>query len=81
MDLNPLRRKIERDIARDVRREFMKNITTETGAPAQLLAHFFGTSCQKFNFAPSEAEATRILQRVSDDILARKRRADRLLGD
>jgi hypothetical protein len=81
MDLNPVRRKRERDIARDVRREFMKNITAETGAAPQLLAHFFGISCQKFDFAPSEAEARRILQYVSDDIIARKRRADRLLGD
>jgi hypothetical protein len=79
MDMNPLRRKRERDVARDLRREFMKNVTTETGAAPELLAHHFGLVCRKFNFVPDEASAKRILQRVSADIAMKRRRADRLL--
>ena len=56
MDLNPVRRRRERGVARDVAREFMRNITTETGAPPELLAHHFALVCQRFDFIPNEAE-------------------------
>jgi len=43
MDLNPVRRKRERDIAQDVASEFMRNINSaETVPPPELLAHHFG---------------------------------------
>jgi tRNA(Ile)-lysidine synthase TilS/MesJ len=79
MDLNPLRRKRERDIARDLRREFMKNITTETGASNELLAHHFGIICQRLDFTPTEDSAKRILKYVSDDITRKRGQAERLL--
>ena len=79
MDLNPVRRKRERGIARDVAREFMRNVTTETGAPPELLAHHFGLVCRRFDFSPSEIEAKRVLQYAQTYISRKKRRADRFL--
>jgi hypothetical protein len=33
MDLNLMRRRLERKVARDIVKEFMANVTIETGAP------------------------------------------------
>ena len=80
MDLNPMRRRREREIAQDVAQEFMRTVTsTENLAPPELLAHHFGLVCQRLDFIPSEAEAKRILQYVADDIARKQRKADRLL--
>ncbi len=81
MDLNLTRGRRERKIAQDVAREFLRNFTsTETVAPAELLAHHFGLVCQRFSFVPDEAAATRILQHASRHVAGRRRKADRLLA-
>jgi hypothetical protein len=78
MDLNPRHRR-ERKIAHDLVKEFMANVTTETGAPQELLAHHFGLVCKKFDFIPDEAAALRVLAHASKEIAGKRHKADRLL--
>jgi hypothetical protein len=79
MDLNFVRRRREREIAQDVAREFMCNVTSsETVAPPELLAHHFGLACQRFDFVPNEAEAKRVLRYASKEIALERRKAERL---
>lgn len=42
MDMNPLRRRREREIAKDVARDFFRDAPKDTVAPPELLAHVFG---------------------------------------
>jgi hypothetical protein len=82
MDLINLRHRRERKIARDLAREFMRNVTSsETIARPELLAEIFGTVCQKFDFVPSEVEAKRILEVASRHVARQRHKADRLLLD
>jgi hypothetical protein len=81
MDLNLARGKRERKIAHDLVKEFMANVTIETGAPNELLAHHFGLVCKKFDFRPDEAAALRVLEYARKEISRNQRKADRLLRD
>jgi hypothetical protein len=78
MDLN-LRHRVERKIAHALVAEFFRNAPSEQVAPPELLAHLFGTVCQKFNFIPDESAAKRILEFASRIVAGKQRKADRLL--
>lgn len=69
------RRKRERAIADELTTQLTRNITSTEHAPPELMAHHFGLVCQRFNFMPDEASASRILNLVATELMRRKRSA------